>query len=116
MNRLVWITAATALFAAGCERKGPAPNPPTPTTQQELSLVMAETPATDPSLPSAAEALAAADAAAAAAVAATNAAAADAGATAAGATAAADTAAQPELENTRSALSDILARQQAPLR
>ena len=64
---LVLATLALAAAVGGCDKRGQGPNPPTPQTQQDLAVVMAETPAADPSLPAAAEALAAADAASAAA-------------------------------------------------
>jgi len=93
MNRTTLITALLLAGAAGfgCEKK--PQNPPTPTTQQEVSQMVAETPSSDPSLPVAAEALAAADAAARA------------------ATESAPVAAAPEAQDTRSALSAILERQ-----
>ena len=67
--KLTLLMAALALAATlgGCDKRGQGPNPPTPTTQHDLAVVMAETPAADPSLPPASEALAAADAASAAA-------------------------------------------------
>jgi hypothetical protein len=64
---LIAALAIAAAAGAGCEKRGQGPNPPTPTTQHDLALVMAETPSTDPSLPDASVALAAADAASAAA-------------------------------------------------
>jgi hypothetical protein len=60
---LVLTTLLLAATLGGCDKRGQGPNPPTPTTQQDLAAVMAETPAADPSLPPASEALAAADAA-----------------------------------------------------
>ena len=62
---LLAAVAIAAAASAGCEKR--APNPPTPTTQHDLAIVMAETPAADPSVPDASVALAAADAASAAA-------------------------------------------------
>jgi hypothetical protein len=64
---LAALAIAAAATTVGCEKRGQGPNPPTPTTQQELAAVVAQTPATDPSLPDASVALAAADAASAAA-------------------------------------------------
>jgi hypothetical protein len=63
--KLTFLLAALALAAAtgGCDKRGPGPNPPAPQTRQELAVVMEHTPASDPSLPSASQALAAADAA-----------------------------------------------------
>ena len=94
MNRTTLITALLLAGAAGfgCEKK--PQNPPTPTTQQEVSQMVAETPSNDPSLPVAGEALAAADAAARAAM-----------------ESAPPVAVAPEAQDTRSALSAILERQ-----
>ena len=62
---LIAALAIAAAAGAGCEKRGQGPNPPTPTTlQHDLALVMAETPSTDPSLPDASVALAAAGTAA----------------------------------------------------
>jgi hypothetical protein len=60
------IVAALAIAAAastGCDKRGQGPNPPTPTTQHDLAAVIAQTPATDPSLPDASVALSTAAAA-----------------------------------------------------
>ncbi len=61
MKRFLWAVLIAALALSGCDSKKKGPSPPSPTTssiQHDMQAVAAATPASDPSLPSAATALA----------------------------------------------------------
>ena len=54
MHRFVWLAAVALIALNGCDKKG-VPPPPTP---KAMAGVVAATPASDPSLPTAATAVA----------------------------------------------------------
>jgi len=54
MNSLLLIATLAVAAMSGCDKKSPTPNVPTPKVSQQVGAVTATTPASDPSLPSAA--------------------------------------------------------------